>query len=156
MTTRKWIGLSLIGVLLLAVTTPFVVLRYRIAKSAAFCDAVQALPPAQLEQFASQCDRLMLERARGERPQFIADTNILAQFALAGRTPYEIVVQEGVVGIKYFQGNWRYSTLAVWDEESSNKNGEPIKVLKITYGTYGWRVLVQRQNPIDGNLKRGG
>jgi hypothetical protein len=146
MTTRKWIGILLIGVMLSVVAVPFVVVRYRIARSAAFCDAVEALPPTQLEQFASQCDRLMLERAHEEGIRFIEDTNVLAQFALAGRAPYEINIQKGVVAIKYFKGNWRYSTLALWSEESSNKNGEPIKVLKITYGTYGWRILCQRQN----------
>ena len=145
MTTRQRISLSLIGVLLIAAITPFVVLRYRIGRSVAFCDAVEALPREELEDFASRCDRLILEKGgpKGEL-QFIRDTNILAQFALVGRRPYEIVVEKDVVGIKHIEGNWRYSTLVIWNEDFS-ANSEPIKVLKITSGTYGWRILCRRQ-----------
>jgi hypothetical protein len=134
----------LIGVLLVAAITPFVVLRYRIGRSVAFCDAVEALPREQLEEYASRCDRLMMEKGGPKAElQLIRDTNILAQFALVGRRPYEIVVQEGAVAIKHIGGNWRYSTIAIWDEDFS-ANGEPIKVLKITSGTFGWRILCRR------------
>lgn len=94
--------------------------------------------------------------------ELIADTNIVAQFTLAGRRPYEVVLENGTVGIKYFGGNWRYSTLAIW-EEGYSPNGEPITALKITYGTYGWRVLSQggepggpanRSQPVDPGTNR--
>src|SRR5947209_7903156 len=88
----------LIGALLLSGVMPFGVLRYRIAKSAAFCDAVEALPRGELDQFASRCDTLVRQRAGSEAgPELIMDTNILAQFSLAGRRPYEIVLEKGTV-----------------------------------------------------------
>jgi hypothetical protein len=147
MTTRSRVGLLLIAGLGLLVAIPYGVLRYRVAKSAAFCDAVEALPRTELEQFASRCDRLLVERGGSEaKLQLISDPNTLAQFVLAGRRPYEIVLGKGTVGIKYIKGNWRYSTLAIWDEDWS-ASGEAMRVLKITYGTYGWRVLCRRQIP---------
>ncbi len=156
MTTRAWIVALLIGALLLVFAVPFGILRYRVAKSRAFCDAVEALPRSELEQFASRCDRLTLERGGpGAGVQFIVDTNILAQFALAGRRPYEIVLEKGTLGIKYIKGNWRYSTLALWEDDNS-ADGKPIRVLKITYGTFGWRVLCQLESPKAGMSKPEG
>lgn len=145
MTTRAWVVFLLIGALLLVVALPFWVLRYRVAKSRAFCDAVEALPRSELDQFASRCDRLMRQRGGpGAGEESIADTNILGEFALAGKRPYEIVLDKGTVGIKYIGGNWRYSTLAIWGEDYS-PNADPIRVLKIMYGTHGWRILSQRE-----------
>ena len=84
MTTRKRVAVLLIGVPLLAVATAFGVRNYRIARSAAFCDAVEALPRAELEHYAARCDQLMFEGdASQEGPRFVTDTNILAQFTLA-------------------------------------------------------------------------
>jgi hypothetical protein len=144
MTARRWIFALLIGGFLVLLATPFLVLKYRVARSAAFCDAVEALPRAELERFASRCDRLLQERGGPDAElQFIKDATILAQFALVGRTPDEIVVEKDHVGIHYFSGNWRYSTSAFWDEEYS-PDGDPIRVLKITYGTFGWRILCKR------------
>lgn len=146
MTIRVRIGVLFAVASVLAVTIPYGVLRYWVARSVAFCDAVEALPRSELEQIALRCDRLMLERGGLEAElQFLTDTNILAQFALAGRRPYEIVLEKGTVGIKYINGNWRYSTLAIWDDDWS-ASGEPVRVLKITSGTYGWRVLWMRTN----------
>ncbi len=134
----------LIGALLLVAAVPFGVLQFRVAKSRAFCDAVEALPRSELDQVASRCDRLMREHGGPEAGlEFIQDASTLAQFALAGKTPYEIVLEKGTVVIKYIDGNWRYSTIAVWEEDYSS-NGDQIRVLKITYGTYGWRILSQR------------
>jgi hypothetical protein len=78
------------------------------------------------------------------------DDSILAQFSLVGRKPYEIAVDKNGVAIKYFNGNWRYSAIAIWGEEKS-PNGDPMKVLKITYGTFGWRILCQRKLGLDSN-----
>ncbi|MCX6915891.1 MAG: hypothetical protein NT167_23075, partial [Verrucomicrobia bacterium] len=108
MTTQARIYSLLVGALLLLVAVPFGVLRYRVAKSRAFCDAVEALPRSELDEFASRCDRLMRQRGGPEAGlEFIADTNILAQFALSGKTPYEIVLEKGTVCIKYIKGDWR-------------------------------------------------
>jgi hypothetical protein len=144
MTRRAWVFSLLSGALVLLLAVPFGVLRYRVAKSRAFCDAVEALPRSELDQFASRCDRLMRQRGGPEAGlEIIADTNVLAQFALAGKRPYEVVLEKGTVGLKYIGGDWRYSTIAFWEEDCSS-NGDPIRVLKITYGTYGWRILSQR------------
>jgi hypothetical protein len=78
--------------------------------------------------------------------EIILDTNILDQFALAGRRPYEIVLEKDFVFIKYIKGNWRYTTVAIWEKDFS-PNGDPMRTLKITYGTYGWRILSQRGEP---------
>jgi len=145
MTTRVRIVSLLLGSLLLLAAAPLGVLQYRIAKSRAFCDAVQALPGSELDQVASRCDRLMRERGGPEAGlEFIRDGSTLAHFALAGKTPYEIVLEKGTVGIKYVGGNWRYTTIALWGEDYS-PNGDRIRVLKITYGTYGWRILSRRE-----------
>jgi len=153
MTTRARIVSLLLGSLLLLAAAPFGVLQYRIAKSRAFCDAVEALPRSELDQVASRCDRLMRERGGPEAGlEFIRDGSTLAQFALAGKTPYEIVLEKGTVGIKYVGGNWRYSSIAIWGEDYSS-NGDPIRILKITYGTYGWRILSRRES---GPGERGG
>jgi hypothetical protein len=145
MTTRAWVVSLLIGALLLVLAVRFGLLQYRVAKSRAFCDAVEALPQNDLDQMASRCDNLMRERGGPEAGlEFITDSKILAQFALAGRTPYEIMLEKGTVGIKYICGNWRYSTIAIWGEDFSS-NGDPIRVLEITYGTHGWRILSKRK-----------
>src|SRR4051794_11000237 len=145
MTTRARVSLLLIGALLLTAAAPFGVRQYRIAKSRAFCDAVEALPRSELNEVASRCDRLMREHGGPEAGlECIKDTSTLAQFALAGTTPYEIVLEKGTVGIKYVGGNWRYSTIAIWGEDYS-AHGDRIRVLKIAYGTYGWRILSQRE-----------
>jgi hypothetical protein len=143
----------LVSALVVALAIPYGVLRYRVARSAAFCDAVESLPRAELEQFATRCEHLVSTHCGKDAGlQVIVDSSTLGQSALVGRPPYEIVVKRGTVGIKYFKGNWRYSTLAVWDEDSS-PNGEAIMVLKITYGTFGWRVLCQRESLKDGKTK---
>jgi hypothetical protein len=145
MTTRARVSLLLIGALLLLTALPLGVLQYRIGKSRAFCDAVEALPKGELDEVASRCDRLMRERGGPEAGlEFIRSPSTLGQFALAGKTPYEIVLERGTVGIKYIGGNWRYSAVAIWKEDYSPK-GDRIRVLKITYGTYGWRILSQRE-----------
>ncbi len=156
MTTRTRIGILVASALALAVAIPYGVLRYRVAKSAAFCDAVEALPRTELEQFATRCEHLISERGGQDASlQVIVDADTLSRFALAGRAPYEIVVEKGTVGIKYFRGDWRYSTLALWDEDFS-PSGEPIRVLKITYGTFGWRILCQRESQKDEKVKHDG
>ena len=140
MTTRRRIYLLLIVALLLLVAAPFGVLRYRIARSAAFYDAVAALPHHELAEFVNRCNRLI--RERGGSDAIIADTNILAQFTLAGRKPYEIVLQKGMVGIKYFKRGWgsvHYSALVFLDEEYAT-NGEMVRVLKVAYGNFGRRI----------------
>ena len=143
MTTRRRIYLLLIVALLLLVAAPFGVLRYRIARSAAFYDAVAALPHHELAEFVDRCNRLMQERGGPEASlEFIADTNILAQFTLAGRKPYEIVLEKGSVGIKYFKRSWgsvHYSALVFLDEEYA-ANGEMVRVLRVSYGNYGRRI----------------
>ncbi len=145
MTTRARVLSLVMGALLLLTAAPFGVLQFRVAKSRAFCDAVEALPRGELDKVASQCDRLMLEHGGpGAGLEFIHDASTLAQFALAGKKPYEIVLEKGTVSIKYIGGNWRYSTIAIWGEDYS-PNGDRIRVLKITYGTYGWRILSRRE-----------
>ena len=144
MTTRARVLSLVIGALLLLTAVPFGVLQFRVAKSRAFCDAVQALPSGELDQFADRCERLLRERGGPEaKLDSIRDTNVLAQFSLIGRRPYEIVVEKHLVGIHFIKGNWRYSTSAFWDEDYLT-DGDPIRVLKMTYGTFGWRVLCQR------------
>jgi hypothetical protein len=150
MTSRRRIYLLLTVALLLLVATPFGLLRYRIARSAGFYAAVAALPGHELDEFADQCDRLMRERVGTEaRLEFIADTTILAQFTLAGRMPYEIFLEvsadvpKGIVGIKYFKGDWRYSALVVWDEDyMANGEGEMVRILRVSYGNFGRRILL--------------
>src|SRR5215472_16829659 len=106
-----------VGALLLLAAAPFGVLQYRIAKSAAFCDAVEALPRGELDQFAERCDRLMRDRGNAQvQYEVIQDTNVLGQFALAGRKPHEIVLEGDSVFIKYIKGNWRYTTVAIWEK----------------------------------------
>ena len=145
---RRISGL-LIGALALAAAMHYGLLHYRIARSAAFCDAAEALPKDELEQYANRCDRLLIEQdASDASPRFITDAKILAQFSLAGRVPYEIVVSRSSLGVKHIDGNWRYSTIVIWDEDWT-ETGEPIKVLKMTYGTYGWRNLHKRKIPRD-------
>lgn len=145
MTTRARVLSLVIGALLLLAAVPFGVLQSRVAKSRAFCDAVEALPRGELDKVASRCDGLMREHGGPKAGlEFIHDASTLAQFALAGKTPYEIVLEKGTIGIKYIGGNWRYSTIAIWGEDYS-PNGDRIRVLKITYGTYGWRILSQRE-----------
>jgi hypothetical protein len=145
MIPRRWIWTLLIGGFLLVLAAPFLVLQFRIARSAAFCDAVEGLPRVELEEFASRCDRLLQERGGPDADlQFIKDATLLARFALAGRTPDEIVVKKDHVGIHFFTGNWRHSTSAFWMEEHS-PDGDRIQILKITYGTFGWRILCQRE-----------
>lgn len=87
--------------------------------------------------------------------QFVVDTDTLDQFALAGKKPYEIVVEKGTVGVKYFKGDGRYSALALW-EDTYSSSGEPIRVLKITYGTYGWRILCRGESSKDDKTKPDG
>jgi hypothetical protein len=143
MTLQRRIYFAVIMGLLLLVAVPFGIQRYRIAKTAAFCDAVEALPRSELDELASRCDRLIWERGGlATVPLFIRDASTLTQFRLVGRIPYEIVLSEGGVGIKYFKGGWRYSDLLLWGEDSS-PNGDPIRVLKIIDGNTGWRVLAK-------------
>lgn len=78
---KAWqrIGILLVGAWLLVVATQFAVRQYRIAKSARFCDAVEALPRTELEAYASRWDRLALENGGPEgEPRFISDTDDLA------------------------------------------------------------------------------
>jgi hypothetical protein len=157
MTKRAWVVSVMVGAVLLLAAAPFGVLRYRIAKSAAFCDSVQALPHSELDQYASQCESLLRQRGGPHAGlEFIKDTNILGQFSLGGRRPYEIVVQNDTVGVHFINGNWRYSTSAFWSGEYSSNR--PIRVLKITYGTFGWRILCERpvqDGEPDGAANRG-
>src|SRR4051812_7507132 len=118
MNTRIWIISMLMGTLLLVAAVRFGMISYRVAKSRAFCDAVEALPHSELDEFASRCDRLMCQRGGPKAPlESVTDTNVLTQFGLAGKRPYEIVLEKGSVCIKYIDGNWRYSTLAIWEED---------------------------------------
>ena len=71
----------------------------------------------------------------------------LSQFALAGKRPYEIVVEQGTVGLKYIKGNWRYSTLAIWEHHGIGPNGEPAKIFKIASGSRAWWILSQHSEP---------
>jgi hypothetical protein len=153
MSKLRWICFAILGALLLLLAARYRVLQYRIAKSAAFCDAVGALPRPELDLVASRCERLSRERGGPQAElEFIRDTNILGKFLLAGRMPYEIVLEKDSVCLKYIQGNWRYSTLAIW-EHDRGPSGQPLTALKITYGTYGWRVLSERSEP-GGSVNR--
>jgi hypothetical protein len=150
MTRLHWFSITMVGALLLLIGVPFGLLKYRIAKAAAFCDAVEALPRGALDQVAARCERLSEERGGPNAGlEFIRDTNILAQFTLAGRRPYEIVVEQDTVGLKFIKGNWRYSTLAIWEKDRSSSK-ETIAVLKIIDGSTGWRILSQRSEPVGG------
>jgi hypothetical protein len=136
---------AVIAGLLLQLVVPIGIQRYRISRTAAFCDAIEALPPSELDRFASGCDRLMWEHGGPARGlDFVRDTNILARFSIAGRTPYEIVLEKGNVGIKNFKGGWRYSDLLLWGEDYAS-NGDRIRTLKITYGDHAWRTLCERE-----------
>ena len=120
---------------------------YRITRTAHFCAAVADLPPGELEGLASTCDRLMWDRGGPEAElQFIRETDVLSQFSLIGREPYEIVVEKGVVALKFFDGDWRYSDLLLWKEDFA-PDGERVRTLKITYGDGVWQTLFQREGP---------
>jgi hypothetical protein len=148
MTKLRWVYLAFLGALLLLVGVPYGVLKYRIAKSIAFCEAVSALPRPELALVESRCERLVLQRGGPVAGlDFIRDTNVLVQFSLAGRTPYEIVVQQDTVALKYIKGNWRYDTLAIWEHDDTGPNGDPVTVFKIASGSGGWWILNQRSEP---------
>ena len=151
--TRTWVYslvpyLVVIALLSLAVS-PFAVRHYRMGKTAAFSRAVAALPARELEQFASRCDRLIWERiGTGQGLEFIDSTNILNQFRLAGENPYSIVLEKVtvqpryfVVAVKYFKSQ-RYGAIIFWNDDVSQK-GDPVRVLKICYGTSRSAVLYQ-------------
>lgn len=153
MTTRRQIVILLSVALLLLVAAPFGLLRYRIARSAAFYDAVGALPRHELEEFGVRCARLVRERGGTEAHiEFIADSTILTQFTLVGRTPYEVILQvskdspNGLVTIKYFKPGWgsvHYSALVFWDEDyAKNGEGDLVRVLRVCYGNFGRRILL--------------
>lgn len=153
MTAERRTYLVVIGALLLLVGGPLGVRQYNIARTAAFCRAVGVLPPAELAGFADRCDRLMWERGGpASGLEFIRDTKTLAQFALVGKAPYEIVVEKGHVGLKYHEGHWSYSDLLFWGEDYG-PDGDRIRILKIAYGSYGFRVLHQREG---GHSEPGG
>jgi len=145
MTVKARIYLLLVGALLLLVAVLFGIRQYRIGRTAAFCRAVGEMPPAELARFADRCDQLMWERGGpGAGLEFIRDDKTLARFTLVGTTPYEIVVEKGHVGLKYHKGHWSYSDLLFWGEDYA-QDGECIRVLKIAYGSGGFRVLAQRE-----------
>jgi hypothetical protein len=147
MSKRCWIFLAVPGALLLSVGVRYGFLQYRIARSDAFCEAVAALPRPELDSVASRCEHLLREhggpQAGGDR---IRDQDILAQFSLAGKVPYEVVVVQDSVGLKYIAGNWRYSTLAVW-EHDLGPSGEPTTVFKIGSGSHSWWILSRSSEP---------
>ncbi len=146
MTAGSWKVYLLVSALVLLIATPIGVRRFRIARTAAFCEAVGALPTADLADFASRCDLLMWERGGpGAEHDFIRDPKILDRFALVRRTPYEIVVDKGDVIFKYFHGHWSYSDVLIWGEDLDPRDGHKIRVLRIAYGSSGSRVLCERQ-----------
>src|ERR1035438_6744168 len=136
-----------VAAIVLAGAARFGVLHYKIGRTARFCAAVASLPAIELSEVASQCDRLMWERGGPEAGlQFIHDSNVLSQFRLIGREPYEVVVEKGTVALKYHQGHWRYSDLLVWGEDYSS-DGDRIRSLRIIYGAGASQMLCQRSGP---------
>lgn len=146
MTARSRTYFVIVLALVLLVGIPMGVRQYRIARTAAFCEAVGELPAAELAEFADRCDLLLWERdGPGAETDIIRDSKVLARFALVRRTPYEIVVGRGNVMLKYFRGHWSYSDGLMWGVETDDRDGHPIQVLKLAYGTYGWRILHRRE-----------
>jgi hypothetical protein len=148
MSKRFWIiaVALLIGVYVLAHVATLGVRQYRAARSAAFCEAVAALPPETLHEWAMQCDRLTQTAARAETNLSFTDAETLNRFTALGRSPYAIFAEKDSVTVKYTKGHWSYSTLMLWGESYST-NGRPIMALKIISGSGWWHVLSEKDAP---------
>ena len=123
----------LIGACVLAFVGLIGFRQYRIAQSRAFAEAVAALQPETLREFAMQCDRLGREATRAKTNLSITDVATLSQFALLGKSPYRIFADENFVAVNYIKGHWSYSTFISWGEGRAT-NSTPILALELYCG----------------------
>jgi hypothetical protein len=118
--------LFLFLIFLLIVLAPLVSFKWQVSRSVAFCRTVAMLPSEQLASFSSHCGELYTNSYKSYKngsSVTITDKQTLDQFVLAGKSPVDIHIYQGMVNVEYLHSGHTAAAIQ-WTDHSPW--GEPI------------------------------